>query len=123
MRKPRKAKARSQFYTLTIFKFDDLLKQIVDSKKEIVYTILGYEVCPNTGRPHVQAYVVFRQSLTRRQVINVFKESYAEIAKGTPLENYKYCSKDGKFFQYGSYRTAVNMFVDPLYDPRNQPSP
>lgn len=123
MRKPRKSKAKSHFYTLTIFKFEDILKQIVDSRQKILYAIIGYEVCPKTSRPHVQCYIVFKDKLTRRQVLNVLPESYAEVAKSSPLDNYRYCSKDGKFFQFGSYKAAVQLYVDVLYDKEIQPPP
>lgn len=67
------------------------------------YGILGFEVCPETKRQHIQGYLAWDnpRSLKKfQQEINLKKFHY-ETARGTALQNKTYCSKDGNFWEHG----------------------
>jgi len=66
------------------------------------YCVVGLETCPTTGREHYQGYVVWNTK-TR---FTALKKKYNpavhwEAAKGTHAQNYDYCTKEGKFNEYG----------------------
>lgn len=68
--------------------------------REVKYAILGNELCPKTGRPHVQAYVeTSRMSWNR--VCEMLHGAHVEHAHGTARENREYCAKDGSFVELG----------------------
>lgn len=68
------------------------------------YVVFGEEIAPTTGMPHLQGYVQFkkRQRLTAIKKIICFDKAHLEIAKGTPEENYKYCTKAGMWRELGA---------------------
>jgi hypothetical protein len=65
------------------------------------YLIYGSEVCPTTGTPHLQCFVYFKNP---RSVKGSHKyiPGNIEPIKGTPYDNFVYCSKDGKFREFGT---------------------
>ena len=68
------------------------------------YMVLGFEVCPETGRQHIQGYVAWEnpRSLNKFQTDIGLKRFHFEITRGTPLQASEYCKKDGKFWEYGT---------------------
>lgn len=51
------------------------------------------------GTPHIQGYIYFEQPKTFGQVKNtVGARAHIEPAKGSPDQNYEYCSKEGNVF-------------------------
>ena len=65
------------------------------------YCIVGEEICPNTGRLHYQGYVYFKNARSFTSVKKLLGSSHIELARGNVNDNVKYCSKDGKFIEYG----------------------
>lgn len=72
-------------------------------EEDLKYLIRGKEVCPTTGRDHIQGYVVFKNAKSMSAVKKWFKEPamHLERAKGSPKQNYEYCSKEGAFCELG----------------------
>lgn len=68
------------------------------------YMVLGYEVCPDTGRQHIQGYVAWEnpRSLKKFQDDIGLKRFHFEPTRGTPLQASDYCKKDGKFWEFGT---------------------
>jgi len=61
----------------------------------LVYLVCQVEKAPNTGKYHVQGYV----SLDKKSVLTTVKRLFSatahwEPARGTPLENQDYCTKE-----------------------------
>lgn len=73
----------------------DWQKNVLGNKKLAEY-IVGEEVCPTTGRAHLQGYLEFKQK-ARAFSLKWPKEVHWEKAKGTRAENIAYCSKDAKY--------------------------
>ncbi|GBN01785.1 Replication-associated protein [Araneus ventricosus] len=65
------------------------------------YLILGREVCPDTGRQHIQGYVYFKQRRRLPFCKKWLPQAHFEGSKGSPESNKVYCSKDGDFTEYG----------------------
>lgn len=82
-----------------------------ESKME--YLCYGREVCPTTNRRHIQGYVSFKVRQRFSCAKTLVPGAHLERARGSSEENYKYCSKDGDFTEFGtrpSHSGRVNPF-------------
>lgn len=71
-------------------------------EKIMKYLICGLEKCPTTDNVHWQSYIYFIEKKSFMQVKNLLpKGCHFEPSKGNPKSNYDYCSKDGKFVEFG----------------------
>ncbi len=76
------------------------LQQSVCAEK-VVYHIYGEEV-GDTGTPHLQGYIYFKHAKAFEAVRSILcTGSHLESARGTPLQNKKYSSKEGKVWEGG----------------------
>lgn len=66
--------------------------------------IIGFEVAPTTGTPHLQGYVEFSKRFSLTGVRRYLSTAHWEVARGDSDKNYRYCSKDGKFAALGSWK-------------------
>jgi len=57
------------------------------------YVCWGEESCPTTFKTHLQGYVMFKNARSFPQVKLLLPFMHIEAAKGTPLQNVKYCQK------------------------------
>ena len=65
------------------------------------YLCFGEEISQN-GTPHLQGYVVFENAVSQpSQYFKQFGNGHFEAARGTASENIIYCSKGGKFHEFG----------------------
>lgn len=66
------------------------------------YIILGEEVAPTTGTPHLQGFVQFaKPGKTLTAVRKLAAHAHWTATKGSIDQNVAYCSKDGKFQERG----------------------
>ncbi len=67
------------------------------------YLIGGKEICPTTGTPHIQGYVVFNYRKRLSGVKKWLPRAHWEIKvkKSTPQQCRVYCMKDKEFIEYG----------------------
>lgn len=70
------------------------------------YVVIGEEIAPTTGTPHLQGYVEFHSSVKWKTVTNKKNKDYGWIdgwmntsEKRCPIT---YCKKDGKFHEAGT---------------------
>lgn len=73
-----------------------------------VYRIQGKETCPETGRKHLQCFAHLR----KRMRWSTLHKRYPglrnlEVCKGTPYQNFLYCSKEGDFIEVGTRPTEI----------------
>ncbi|AUM61976.1 Rep [uncultured virus] len=66
------------------------------------YMVLGFEVCPNTGRDHIQGYVYAKNPIRWSTVKDICVRAHIEESKGSPLQNLTYCSKTGLYVEFGN---------------------
>jgi len=81
--------ARSRNYCFTIYDDSALaLEQMLDLEGEIAkYVIVGNEVCPTTGRNHLQGYIHFHHAKSLASVKKVNAIAHVEVCKGSPQQN------------------------------------
>lgn len=89
---------RARGFCITIFKEDDLK---AFNTEDCRYKIAGREVCPDTGREHMQCYIYYDNARSFKTVKRKFPRSHIEIGRGTAEQNREYCSKDGDFQEAG----------------------
>lgn len=65
------------------------------------YRIEGREICPTTGRAHIQGYVQFKSKQRFTALQKFCKQANWIKANGSPWQNFEYCSKDGDFTEHG----------------------
>ncbi len=75
------------------------------------YLIYGYELCPTTHRPHLQAYFVFKQSKRLAGLKKLHPTCKWIATNGTVEENRLYCSKEqslahGRVVELGDWTTV-----------------
>lgn len=75
----------------------------------------GEEICPNTGRPHIQGWIDFGEGEKRKSrptTLKLPKQIHWTKMRGTPEENFKYCSKDGKDISWGTCTSAKPLELE-----------
>jgi len=65
------------------------------------YAIMGREVAPDTGTPHIQGYAIFKTPQRMSSLKKLLPRAHWTKANGTPEQNRTYCSKDGDFAEHG----------------------
>lgn len=106
------ARNRGRGWTITL---NNYTEEEYNKLKEVAHChtdkfIFGKEV-GKLGTPHIQGYVYFKQPYDFKRVLKILDTPRAHLEKagGNPLQNYKYCSKDGEFEYKGfeDNRSAV----------------
>ncbi len=82
----------------------------------MAYLIVGREVSPTTGTPHLQCYVVFKGRKRITGVRKLFPRAHIEDCKGTPIQNIIYCSKDDDFEEYGTIPRTAQQVLQNKWD-------
>lgn len=74
----------------------------------IRYAIFGKEVCPDSGREHLQGYVELERPMRRGQVQQLMGQltMHMEPRRGTRTEAREYCQKDGDWAEIGRWRAG-----------------
>lgn len=65
------------------------------------YCIIGDEICPKTGSPHMQGYVMFEKRRRITELKKIHKGIAWYCAKGDAASNFEYCSKTGNYVEFG----------------------
>jgi len=69
---------------------------------ECQYIIMGKEVAPTTGTPHLQGFVQYAKPGKSFKAMKELHNSLSlRMTKGSIQENYEYCSKEGDFEERG----------------------
>jgi len=69
--------------------------EVVIQHWDCAYLVYGHEVAPSTGTPHLQGYVFFESQRSFETMKKKFdKSAHWTPAKGSALQNHKYCTKD-----------------------------
>jgi len=73
------------------------------------YIVYGREIAPTTGTPHLQGYVYFHNARQHKSVSRLLPRAVVAPSKGSPTQNYTYCTKDGDFFEAGDIPMESNL--------------
>lgn len=89
-------------YAFTVFETEDSKVKPID-EIDCKYIIIGKEICPKTGKDHLQGYVHFKNAITllsakKRLGANT---AHLEACKGSIQQNIEYCKKNGNYDERG----------------------
>lgn len=93
--------SRGRNWVFTLNNPDPTDEKTVLSDEQVRYVIVGREVAPGTGTPHLQGFIVFQNAMRLSSVRALLPRAHWEQARGTVDENIRYCSKDGDFEEHG----------------------
>ncbi|AXQ66295.1 MAG: putative viral replication protein [Cressdnaviricota sp.] len=71
--------------------------------------VIGAEICPTTGREHLQCYFVFNTKIRANETYKLLKGHW-EKAKGTDEDNYRYCTKDNRSREWGHFPILSEIY-------------
>lgn len=91
----KKSKAKCWCFTLN----NPLPSEFI-SEEWVDYLVVGDEVGAE-GTPHHQGYVILKKPYLLSGVKKLLARAHWEVAKGSPAQNRAYCTKDGKFQEFG----------------------
>jgi len=78
------------------------------------YAIIGREVGAN-GTPHLQGYILFRRPYRFDTIKSRYlPRCHIEVAAGSTDSNFRYCSKDGDYREFGERPVAVGKGRDEI---------
>jgi len=94
--KPSPKASRGWCFTLNNYTDDEYktIKEFVINKTDKY--IIGKEI-GEQGTPHLQGYIYVKQKIRFTTLKNLCNRLHLEIARGSPEDSLKYCSKDGNF--------------------------
>lgn len=98
------SQSRTYCFTLNNYVEDELvaLRKGIQEEEQVRYAIVGKEI-GEQGTPHLQGYIAFKKAWRfKRAKSLVGQRAHLEACKGSEEQNYKYCSKDGDFEEFGS---------------------
>ena len=91
------SKVKGTYFCFTDFKnsFIDVLKIYYHNKDLIRYLFIGKEICPSTGKTHLQGYIQMYSQCRATAIQKIFNVKF-HINKclGSVEQNIKYCGKD-----------------------------
>jgi len=91
--------SRRWCFTLHNYTEEDIKRLL---QHNTTYIIFGKEICPDTGRPHLQGYMEFKSETSRRtQIKKLHPTIWLKKSRGDAEDNEKYCSKDGDYYEKG----------------------
>lgn len=65
--------------------------------EKFTYLLYCLETCPTTGRKHIQGFAVTKAAMRLKAIQDALGYTcHIENCKGTPQQNYDYCTKEGK---------------------------
>lgn len=84
--------------TLTIYGESPTWESLSD---KLSYYAYGNEVCPTTGRPHLQGFAYAKNVMRFSAWKKLFPGAHIEEMKGNFRQNTTYCSKEGSYQHFG----------------------
>ncbi|QMW68657.1 replication-associated protein [Crucivirus-102] len=113
----KKQDVQRKYWAFTLFYLDDVMVETVETHLKPVCDkyVIGREVCPTTGRKHLQGFIALKGKGKRfSQVRDLIKcEWHLEPCNGSEEQNIKYCSKEGNYVKHGmkiDVEVITNLF-------------
>jgi hypothetical protein len=106
-KKPARDIAPSRQWCLTWHDYQENWEQQFECLRSCKLTghIIGEEVRPKTMKPHLQGWVELCKK-GRPTELKLAEQIHWEKSRGSPQDNYKYCTEDGKAVFWGSGATV-----------------
>lgn len=95
------SKPQAKHWCLTINNYSPEDEEKFDNCEFFTYTIYGKEIAPDTGTPHLQAFVSCEKRTLLTTLKYIWPTAHFEIARGTPQQASDYCKKEGDYYEFG----------------------
>ncbi len=95
------SKNRNHLLTINNYTDDEynLAKEIGTSKCR--FCVIGKEIGKENGTPHIHIFLYYQNPISFKSIKKLFPRANIQECKGSPLQNFQYCSKDGDFITMG----------------------
>jgi len=119
------SKTRAYTFTINNYTEDDCVRfveeAILDSCQ---YAICGFEV-GEKQTPHMQCYIYYKNAIHFDSFKSRFPRAHISSSRGSPQENYDYCSKDGDYWEIGELpqkgRATWDKIQEAYANPKENP--
>lgn len=102
--KTKPIRTRGWCFTLNNYTDEEYKDLISYGHTHTVRFIVGKEIAPTTETKHLQGYYYHKNARTIKQMKEVNARMHLEKARGSPEDNFTYCSKGGEFESKGYER-------------------
>lgn len=85
----------------TDFDVDEAHREAIHSYDKAKYVITGLEVCPTTGKQHLQGYAELSEKVALTTLKVLMPQAHFEERKGSADAAITYCKKEGSFRETG----------------------
>lgn len=110
------------YFRNVVFTLNNYSDEEVNSLKKLNYNyiVFGFEI-GESGTPHLQGYIEFKNSISLSSLKKMIKRAHLERRQGSPLQASDYCKKDGNFWEDGEIsnqgkRTDLLRLVEIIED-------
>lgn len=98
---PKKQPIQRKYYCFTVHNYEIDYEIILHQLKEIsIKGIVGKEICPTTGKKHLQGYIELKKK-SRITSLKIKSNPHWEACKGNEEQNLKYCQKENDYIMWG----------------------
>lgn len=98
------------------YKQESEIGSLVKVLEKISNYFFGLEICPDTGRNHIQGYVEFYKKSRPIESVGIKEIHWEKRAKNaTRMDSIIYCSKEGKIYTNTKWAPPEKI-IDPLKD-------
>ncbi len=94
---PAPVKPRRMCFTLNNWKNEELSQTIQYFEKVSKGYVIGKEIAPDTGTPHLQGYVEFKKQIRFSTLKKTLPRFHWIKSNGTRDDNINYCTKEGDY--------------------------
>lgn len=104
-KKPKNTRSRGWCFTVQNPTDDDmaLVSSLFEDDHNATYLIIGDEIAPRSGTPHLQCYIYYTNKVSFSQITERLPGVHVEDQKAKKnVEAYCYCMDDGKFIEFGN---------------------
>lgn len=95
------SKKRDYLLTINNYTDDEYDLAVEYGTTKCRYSVIGKEIGPECKTPHIHFYIYHKNPISFKSVKKLFPRAHVDLCKGSPLDNFKYCSKDGDFVEFG----------------------
>jgi len=119
------SKTRGYTFTINNYTCDDIDQYIDEATSDSTqYSICGFEV-GDKGTPHMQCYIYYKNAIHFDSFKKRFPRAHILSSRGTPQQNYEYCSKDGDYMETGELphkgRATWDKIQEVYENPKDNP--
>lgn len=112
---------RSRGWAITLWKDRDNWENGIRLLETAEYYVYGHEICPSTGKEHIQAYGYWEDKMSFNEIKRWIPGHHWEQSKGNTLQNRNYCIKEGNFVENGKLprqgqRSDIVAFRDAILE-------